>query len=304
MMVTAPSLSISPEKVCFFALKAREFDVKDVVTDPDSGSNASDDAMISVLEDHPDDPTHQELKSFIDALTEDEQVDLVALTWLGRGDGTIDEWDDLRQEAARLHNNRTAAYLLGKPMLADHLEEGLCNSAVPARTTRAVGLKAACVSFSGNLGENGGRIARSGADLEYLFPAGEPERLDHECHDVGLRDGLTLLDRQRSIFVGEFAKLLGQEGLARDTAHGVQDQLGAHPPGNDGFLNHLVSKLIKVSLEMKVHRGIPRTVIYVLWASARRWSLQGGGTDRGVVPEATNHTERFRSASNSQPSQG
>jgi Protein of unknown function (DUF3775) len=91
MMVTAPTLSISPEKVCFFALKAREFDVKDVVTDPDSGSNASDDAMISVLEDHPDDPTHQELRSFIDALTEDEQVDLVALTWLGRGDGTIDQ---------------------------------------------------------------------------------------------------------------------------------------------------------------------------------------------------------------------
>ena len=125
MIITAPSLSISPEKVCFFALKAREFDVKDVVTDPDPGSNASDDAMISVLEDHPDDPTYQELRSFIDALTEDEQVDLVALTWLGRGDGTIDEWNDLREEAARLHNNRTAAYLLGKPMLADHLEEGL-----------------------------------------------------------------------------------------------------------------------------------------------------------------------------------
>jgi hypothetical protein len=55
MMATLPNLSISPEKVSFFALKAREFDVKDVVTDPDSGSNASDDAMISVLEDHPDD---------------------------------------------------------------------------------------------------------------------------------------------------------------------------------------------------------------------------------------------------------
>jgi hypothetical protein len=125
MMVTAPTLSISPEKVCFFILKAREFDVKDAVSDPDSGSNASDDAMIDVLEDHPDDPTQQELRSFIDALTEDEQVDLVALTWLGRGDGTIDEWEDLRAEAARLHNNRTAAYLMGKPMLGDHLEEGL-----------------------------------------------------------------------------------------------------------------------------------------------------------------------------------
>jgi hypothetical protein len=83
MMVTAPSLSISPEKVCFFILKAREFDVKDAVADPDSGSNASDDAMIDVLEDHADDPTQQELRSFIDALTENEQVDLVALTWLG-----------------------------------------------------------------------------------------------------------------------------------------------------------------------------------------------------------------------------
>jgi hypothetical protein len=125
MTTTKPALAIAPDKVCFFILKAREFDVKDVVTDPDSGSNASDDAMISVLEDHRDDPTQQELRAFIDALTEDEQIDLVALTWLGRGDGTIGEWEDLRAEAARLHNNRTAAYLMGKPMLADHLEEGL-----------------------------------------------------------------------------------------------------------------------------------------------------------------------------------
>jgi Protein of unknown function (DUF3775) len=98
-MITAPTLAISPEKVCFFIVKAREFDVKDVVTDLDSGSNPTDDAMLAVLEDHPDDPTYQELRAFIDALTEDEQIDLVALTWLGRGDGAIDEWDELRQEA-------------------------------------------------------------------------------------------------------------------------------------------------------------------------------------------------------------
>jgi cation transport regulator len=36
--------------------KARQFDAKDVVTDPDSGSNASDDTMLSVLEDHADEP--------------------------------------------------------------------------------------------------------------------------------------------------------------------------------------------------------------------------------------------------------
>lgn len=131
MLMTAPTLSIAPEKVCFFIAKAREFDVKDGVSDPDSGSNAADDEMIDVLEDHADDATQQELTSFINALNEDEQIDLVALTWLGRGDGELGEWDDLREEAARLHNNRTAAYLLGKPMLGDHLEEGLAVFGIP-----------------------------------------------------------------------------------------------------------------------------------------------------------------------------
>jgi Protein of unknown function (DUF3775) len=125
MLTTAPTLSISPEKVCFFIDKAHQFDVKDAVSDPDSGSNAADDMMLDVLEDHADDPTFQELTSFINALNEDEQIDLVALMWLGRGDGTLSEWDDLREEADRLHNKRTAAYLLARPMLGDHLEEGL-----------------------------------------------------------------------------------------------------------------------------------------------------------------------------------
>ena len=122
---TLPALSISPEKICFIVMKAREFDVKDVVTDPDDGSNASDDGMISVLEDHRDDPVLQELRGFIGALTEDEQIDLVAMAWLGRGDGDIGDWDALRAEAARAHNNRTASYLLGMPQLSDFLEDAL-----------------------------------------------------------------------------------------------------------------------------------------------------------------------------------
>jgi hypothetical protein len=123
--VKTPALAISPEKVSSIITKAREFDVKDVVTDPDSASNATDDAMLSVLEDHSDDPVATELRAAIFGLNEDEQVDLVTLAWLGRGDGGIDEWDDLRTEAARAHNRRTAAYLLGMPLLSDYLEEGL-----------------------------------------------------------------------------------------------------------------------------------------------------------------------------------
>ena len=120
-----PELSISEEKLCFIIAKAREFDVKDVVTDPDDSSNATDDAMLSVLEDHKDDPVVQELTAVIFAMSEDEQIDLVALTWLGRGDGTIEDWSELRAEAARAHNRRTASYLLGIPLLADYLEEAI-----------------------------------------------------------------------------------------------------------------------------------------------------------------------------------
>jgi hypothetical protein len=47
----SPSLAISPDKVCYIVLKAREFGVKDVVTEPDTGSNPIDDKGIAVLED-------------------------------------------------------------------------------------------------------------------------------------------------------------------------------------------------------------------------------------------------------------
>jgi hypothetical protein len=118
-------LSITTEKVCFIIAKAREFDAKAPVTDPDEGSNPTDDGERAVLEDHGDDPVRLELMSFIHDLNVDEQVDLVAMTWLGRGDAELDGWDDLRAEAERAHNNRTARYLLGTPLLADYLEEAL-----------------------------------------------------------------------------------------------------------------------------------------------------------------------------------
>jgi hypothetical protein len=98
-----PDLTISDEKLCFIISKAREFDVKDVVTNPDDASNPTDDAMIGVLEDHKDDPVVQELVAVINSMSADEQVDLVALTWLGRGDGTLEDWSELRAEAGRVH---------------------------------------------------------------------------------------------------------------------------------------------------------------------------------------------------------
>lgn len=119
------TITISPENVVFVIAKAKQFDVKDVETIPDPGSNATDDRMIEILEDHPDDTTGRELREFIDGLSQDEQIDLVALAWLGREDLSVEDWQDVRSQAAEEHNNRTARYLMGMPLLADYLEAGL-----------------------------------------------------------------------------------------------------------------------------------------------------------------------------------
>lgn len=126
-----PELAISAEKVAFIIEKAREFDVKEAASDPDSGSNPSDDDEIDVLEDTNSDPVAAELGGFIQALNEDEQLDLVTLMWLGRGDGDVEEWDDLRARAVEARSEyktprrETVKYLLGEPMLGDLLADGM-----------------------------------------------------------------------------------------------------------------------------------------------------------------------------------
>jgi hypothetical protein len=120
-----PELSISSEKVCFLIVKAREFDVQDVDTELEDGANAADDRMIDVLEESSDNPVEQEVRVFVAEMGEEEKADLIGLLRLGRGDGTMEEWEAMRAEGMREHNGNVAAYLLGEPLLGDYLEEGL-----------------------------------------------------------------------------------------------------------------------------------------------------------------------------------
>jgi hypothetical protein len=119
-------LTVSPEVVCFIIIKAREFDMKDEVTEPDPGSNPIDDGEVAVLEDHADDPSEQEIRSVIASLSVDEQAELVALAWLGRGDYDVKDWATAITDAGLAkRDGTTASYLLGLPLLGDYLEEGL-----------------------------------------------------------------------------------------------------------------------------------------------------------------------------------
>lgn len=115
---------INTEKVCFVIVKARELESEDEGIQADS-SNPADDKFISVLTEDAYSPVRQELVDFIDAMDEDEQTELVALTWVGRGDFTAQDWDAAVALARERHKGPTSRYLLGIPLLAGYLEAGL-----------------------------------------------------------------------------------------------------------------------------------------------------------------------------------
>jgi hypothetical protein len=116
-MLTIPLTTIG-----WIIIKAREFDGKD--TDNDDARDDSDNPM-GVLEDRADDPTHDELTSWINDLTDSQKAELVALFWLGRGDADVTDFPELVDQARGQQGKSTARYLLGSPLLGDFLEEGL-----------------------------------------------------------------------------------------------------------------------------------------------------------------------------------
>lgn len=117
-------LEIAPEKVAHIIIKAREYDAKVEPVIPGEGSG-SDGEPDDVLESLPNDTTRPELVSFINALNDDEKAHLVALMWVGRGTFEAGEFDEAVETARQENINSTSSYLIGTPLLADYLEEGL-----------------------------------------------------------------------------------------------------------------------------------------------------------------------------------
>ncbi|AJE45167.1 DUF3775 domain-containing protein [Celeribacter indicus] len=112
-------MDISPNKVAFVIVRARELGAKVGRWDTPSDDADAD----TILESRPSDETGRELQSFIRGLNEDEQAALVAIMWIGRE--TFDDYDEAFQTAKEEAIGPTDAYLLGNPLLADYLEDGL-----------------------------------------------------------------------------------------------------------------------------------------------------------------------------------
>ena len=130
-----PELDIDLDKVAFIVEKAREFEVPEFIAaigednDKEVEGRAAGEPPpedLDAMKAQPvNDTPYQEAKAQIDAMNIDEQVELVALAWVGRGDYSPDDWDEAVRTARQEHNKRTAEYLLGMPHLPDHLQAAL-----------------------------------------------------------------------------------------------------------------------------------------------------------------------------------
>ncbi len=118
-----PELEIAPEKIGWLILKARAFDAK--VAPAIRAEDSSEDEEHILMENARDDPDAAEISGFIRALNVDEAINLVALVWVGRGTYDIDSWEEALETARSERTTGTDRYLLGLPMLADYLAEGL-----------------------------------------------------------------------------------------------------------------------------------------------------------------------------------
>ena len=66
-----------------------------------------------------------ELRDFIGAMSEDEQAELVAVMWIGRGSFDAADYAEAVGTARAEATTPCADYLIGTPHLAEHLETGL-----------------------------------------------------------------------------------------------------------------------------------------------------------------------------------
>lgn len=118
-------LDVNVDTICFLIQKARAFHAKEDVAIPEQPLNATDDWALQILADHRDDPTYQEFITTVRDLEPDQQANLVALVWIGRGDFDEDEWDEALEQAMEESTVYTAEYLISKPLVADYLESAL-----------------------------------------------------------------------------------------------------------------------------------------------------------------------------------
>lgn len=122
-----PTLAVGPDDILYLTQLARAFQAGDAMNLAEPTDSLSEDLEEATgatsNEDHAS--TLEEFRAVVDDLEPDQQMQLVALLWIGRGDYSSEDWDQALEDARDAWNPRTADYLISHPLLADDIEEGL-----------------------------------------------------------------------------------------------------------------------------------------------------------------------------------
>lgn len=118
-------LDVNPDIICRLIELAREFHAQEQVVIPETPGNPSGDWAAQTLASHIEDMSFQEFKSIVEDLEPAQQIQVVALLWMGRGDYAVEEWEDALEQARDDWTPKTAEYLVVHPLLATYLTEGL-----------------------------------------------------------------------------------------------------------------------------------------------------------------------------------
>lgn len=117
-------LEINVDTISNIIKKAREIDIGDEVFNKDN-MYVSDESSQLMLAEYQDNLDYLELKNLINDLEPDQQLDVIALMYIGRGDFDKSEWESALKQASTIPQHKRADYLISKAMLADYLNEGL-----------------------------------------------------------------------------------------------------------------------------------------------------------------------------------
>jgi hypothetical protein len=117
-------LTLNPKFLQNLILHTRALMAEEAAASDDEG-NYVDEKDPSVPRYDVADYTLAELAGEIEDLEPDQQAELVALMWIGRGDMEPGEWGAAVQLAAERRDGTTSGYLLANPQLAEYWDEGL-----------------------------------------------------------------------------------------------------------------------------------------------------------------------------------
>lgn len=116
---------VAKGRAAFFPMPSDEADMAQQTLELDSGTELSEPPAARLSEETAENATREETAAMIDSLNVDEQAEIIALTWIGRGDFEPAELEVAVREAKAAANGPASTMLMELELFPTLLADGL-----------------------------------------------------------------------------------------------------------------------------------------------------------------------------------